>query len=168
MAATSTLPATGNNEVLNATPGANGVAVFDVTAAQLAAIPSYQINLNGATSVIFNVSGSSLNWNANYESSDAADTKIIWNFYQATSLTFNTLIGGTVLAPDAAVTNNNQIDGTLVANSWTGQGELHEYGFTGTLPTSTTTVAVPEPAALVLLIGGLLVVWRMRAHKSRS
>jgi choice-of-anchor A domain-containing protein len=153
--ANSYFPASGNNEVITATPNSAGLAVFDVTSSQLSSIPSYSFDLNGASTVIINVSGPSLDFTANYEGNDSADSDILWNFYQATSLDFNTLIGGSILAPDASVTNNNQIDGTLVAQSWTGQGELHEYGFDGTLPSQTPS-QTPEPASIVLFALGLI------------
>ena len=139
LAATGTLPTTGNNEVIKATPGANGVAVIDLTAAQLAAIPSYSINMNGASTLIFNVSGTSVTMNANDESGTTGANNIIWNFTNATSVALNTQIAGTILAPTATVTNNNQIDGVLVANAWNGSGEIHDYQFTGTLPATTPT-----------------------------
>jgi hypothetical protein len=78
--------------------------------------------------------------------------KVIWNFYDATgTVALNTQIGGTVLAVEGKVTNNNQIDGALVANAWTGSGELHEYAFTGTLPST----SVPEPDSMALLEAGI-------------
>jgi choice-of-anchor A domain-containing protein len=154
--ATSTLPTAGNNEVIKATPGTNGVAVFNITTAQLAAIPSYQMNLNGASTVIFNVSGSNATFSANDESGTTGANNIIWNFYNASSVNFSTLIAGTVLAPGATVTNNNQIDGVLIANAWNGSGELHDYAFTGTLPGTTSGLSlsdprIPEPPAIGLL-----------------
>jgi choice-of-anchor A domain-containing protein len=158
LSATGVLPTAGNNEVITATPGANGVAVFNITAAQLALIPSFQINMNGASSVIFNVSGTTVNFNANDESGVAGANNIIWNFYAATSVNITTQIGGTVLATLANVTNQNQIDGALVANSWNGTGELHDYGFDGVLPTAdvvAATASVPEPASLVIFGAGL-------------
>ena len=158
LAATGTLPTTGNNEVIKATPGANGVAVINLTAAQLAAIPSYSINMNGASTLIFNVSGTSVTMNANDESGTTGANNIIWNFYNATSVSLNTQIAGTVLAPTATVTNNNQIDGVLVANAWTGSGEIHDYQFTGTLPSSgsgstgpTTTVSATDTKEVQIL-----------------
>jgi choice-of-anchor A domain-containing protein len=154
LTANSSLPTPGNNEVIAATPNAQGVAVFNISASDLAAIPSYKINLNGATSVIFNVSGTAVTFNANDESGVTGANNIIWNFYQATSVNLGTQIAGTVLAPDANVTNGNQIDGDLIAYSWTGSGELHDYGFEGVLPTDGGT-PVPEPASLALLIGGI-------------
>jgi choice-of-anchor A domain-containing protein len=149
LAPTGTLPPTGNNEVITATPGANGVAVLDITAAALAAIPSFSINLNGASSVIINVNGSSANFNANDESGTNGANHIIWNFYDATgTVALNTLIGGTVLATGATVTNANQIDGALVADNWTGSGELHDWAFDGALPEVPAPGVVTEPSAM--------------------
>ena len=157
LSATSVLPATGNNEVIKAMPNTTGIAVFNITAAQLAAIPSYQMNLNGASTVIFNVSGALVNFNANDESGTLGANNIIWNFYDATSVGLFTEIAGTVLAPLANVSNNSPIDGALVANSWTGSGELHDYGFTDP---SLPLASVPEPASWTALLLGLSVIGR--------
>jgi choice-of-anchor A domain-containing protein len=167
LTATSTLPTpAGNNETITATPGANGVAVFNITADQLNAIPSYIMNLNGSSSVIFNVSGTSVNFNANNETGVTGANNIIWNFYQATSVNLGTQLAGTVLAVNGNVTNNNQIDGVLVASSFTGQGELHNYAFTGTLPGAQSVVATPEPASLGILGAGLLAIGYARRRRS--
>jgi len=153
------LPAPTNNEVIQATPGANGIAVFSLTAADLAAIPSFNVNLNGASTIVFDVSGN-VTFNANDESGTSGADNIIWNFYNATSVALNTQIGGTVLAPDALVTNNNQIDGALVADAWTGSGELHDWAFDGTLPSS-----VPEPASMAVLAVGLTGMGMLRRRR---
>lgn len=169
LSANDTLPTTGNNELISATHTSNGVAVFDITAAQLSSIPSYQIALDGAKSIIFNVSGSTVNFNANDESGVTGASDIIWNFYQAKTVTLGTQIAGTVLAPLANVTNDNQIDGTLVANSWSGNGELHDYPYQGNLPANCISAA-PEPstwALLLLGIGGIGLMLR-RARKTTA
>jgi choice-of-anchor A domain-containing protein len=177
LSANSTLPTlaanNNNNIAFNATPGANGIAVFDITAAQLANISSFLINLNNASTVVINVSGTSVTDYANDESGTTGANDIIWNFYQASSVTFGTLIGGTVLATGAAVTNNNQIDGALVANSWNGNGELHDWAFTGVLPSGGGTPAngqtpVPEPASLAVFGLGLLASWYAARRRART
>jgi choice-of-anchor A domain-containing protein len=169
LAATGVLPTTGNNEVIKALPNSAGIAVFNITATQLAAIPSYQINMNGASTVIFNVSGSVVNFSANDESGATGANNIIWNFYNATSVNLVTQIAGTVLAPGANVSNGNQIEGTLVADSWTGSGELHDYGFTGSLPsTPSTPTPTPEPASWMALLLGLGVIASRLPARSSS
>jgi choice-of-anchor A domain-containing protein len=158
-----TLGANNNNNIpINAVAGSNGIAVIDLTAAQLANISSFAINLNGASTLVINVSGTSVSDTANDESGTTGANNIIWNFYQATTVNFGAQIGGTVLATGAAVTNNNQIDGALVANSFVGNGELHDYGFDGVLPSTGVVATVPEPASLAVFGAGLLVLTIIR------
>lgn len=153
LSATSVLPTTGNNENIVATPGSDGVAVFNITAAQLDAIPSYKMVLNGAATVIFNVSGSTINFAGNDETGVTGASNIIWNFYDASTVNLETQIAGAILAPEAAVTNGNQIDGDLIAKSWTGNGELHDWGFDGPLPPGVAT-GVPEPSTWAMTLAG--------------
>ena len=56
-----------------------------------------------------------------------------------------------MLATGATVSNANQIDGALVANSLTGSGELHDIPFVGTLPTSCTTVTASDTKEVQIL-----------------
>jgi PEP-CTERM motif len=68
-----------------------------------------------------------------------------------------------VLAPYAAVTNNSPIDGTLVAASYSGNGELHDFPFLG------SPVRTPEPGGLAILgvaLAGLVGIRRRRARAS--
>ena len=150
----------------NATPNSSGVAVFDVNTSLFSGASSVTFNLDGATSVIINVNVSNCVSNVcafspgsvNFlqgpvQGSTDYASMVLWNFVNATSLDFTTEFVGSVLAPDAAVTNSSPIDGTLVAASDTGSstGELHNYSYTGTLP----GIPAPEPASLALIGTGL-------------
>ena len=67
----------------------------------------------------------------------------------------NAEFGGSVLAPQASVSNSISLDGTLIAASLTQRGELHQYSFTGTLPglsaPPATALRIDEPAGWALL-----------------
>ncbi len=158
-----------NNAVITATPatvnGIANVAVIDIAASLLGSYPSLSVNPNGAGTVIINVTG---NYSAqpNWQNGAAWRSSVIWNFENATSLNFGaTGIQGTVIAPYAAVTNNNPIEGGLFAASYNGNGELHYKPFAGStafLDTVTggpgggpgNIATVPEPASLALLATG--------------
>ncbi|MTJ83594.1 MAG: VPLPA-CTERM sorting domain-containing protein [Telmatospirillum sp.] len=162
LAANSWLPPAGNNEVINPSDVKGGVAVFDISAQDLKNIGHYgiTINTNGASSVIFNVSGDTITYAANDNQAFGAN-KILWNFYEAKTVTLDSGIVGTVLAPNATVTSQNWINGSLIANAWKGIGELHSYGFDGGLPSP-----VPEPASTGLLLAGLAGLGLLR-HRRR-
>ena len=145
-------------ETITARPNASGQAVLAVNTSYFQPNSNVVINLNGATSVIINVnvdtcSGTTCNYtfaSSTHFMNDAAYAdKVVWNFANATGLNFNTMFGGTVLAPLASVTNVTPIEGTLIAASFTGGGELHSYSYTGSFPSSGST-SVPEPSSALL------------------
>jgi choice-of-anchor A domain-containing protein len=150
----------------NATP-VNGTAVFNISASMLTAgNDTVTVNTNGASTVIINVNscvGSNctvtLPTSVNFNNPTSYAENVIWNFYNATALNFGSEFGGTVIAPNAAVTDSNPIDGDLIAGSFTGTGELHNYPFLGTL-------AVPEPGTIALLSVGLLGLCAVRRRSA--
>ena len=167
LAANSTvLAADPNNVAFNAAPDASGLAVFSTTTATLESARNLVVNLNGADTVVVNVSGTRFNDTANFNAGFDVNTRVIWNFFEATSLRFG-FWHGSVLAMNAAVSNVTPIEGTLVAASFNGGGELHDYGFRGRLPSDPADpVPVPEPGTLGLMamgLAGLAVVRRRRA-----
>lgn len=140
------------NNVPVAASAGTGLAVFHITAAQIAQLASFSVGLNGRDAIVFNVTGN-LNGTPNFQGGSAnLAQRIIWNFTDATSLTFTTQWWGTVLAPNATVTNNTPIEGTLYAAAYNGTGELHRQPFSqgSLLPGASPPVAVPEPASLAL------------------
>ncbi len=153
-----------NNLVFNSTPGADGIAVFDMPASFLTS-RNGGFDLQGDLSAdlfLIRVSGSNLtasnalNPLNNEFGQDAFQERVVFYFPDATFLHLNAL-GGSVFAPDADLTNTSILEGTVVANNVILNGEIH-------LPT--TTVVVPEPTSTAALAtGGLLALRRSRARR---
>jgi choice-of-anchor A domain-containing protein len=126
-----------------------GTNVFNLTATELE--KSRNLSFSGsASTIIINVTGNYTDM-TNFNASTFLNTHVIWNFVDATSLSFQGW-HGTVLAGDASVTNSSAMEGTLYAANFTGNGELHNYAFAGALPVT----AVPEPSTWAMLGLGLL------------
>ncbi|WP_227470195.1 choice-of-anchor A family protein [Massilia sp. YMA4] len=152
----STVAVSGNKAVFNAKAGANGVAVFDLETIDegLFSLGEFEFHLNGASSVIFNTDVTSASINANFLGGAAPliGGKAVWNFYNATSLTLGSQFGGAVLATGATLTNWQNVEGGVFVKNLVQRGEIHLQPFTGTIS------AVPEPAGVTLLLGGLAVL----------
>lgn len=87
--------------------------------------------------------------------------KVLYNFYEATSLTISGIsVQGSLLAPNAAVDfGNGNIEGNLIAQSLKGSGEAHQYLFNGNLP---EVLTVPEPSVAGILVLAILLAARRR------
>lgn len=158
LAANSTYDASDmNNFKFLLTPVA-GRAVVRVTAADAAKLfTASSINFIGSASSIFvdvlgGAGGYAQGGGSNFNAGDALDRALVWNFAGASSLGFK-FWHGAVLAPNAAVTNSSPIEGLLYANSFVGNGELHDRPFAGSVAGIS---AVPEPST-VTLVGAALV-----------
>jgi choice-of-anchor A domain-containing protein len=140
--------------VFNCTPGSDGIAVFNVSGAQVFSnnlVQQIELNLNGATAVVINVSGTNITFNQGNMvgawNTAFARANVIWNFHQATNILFDRAMNGAVLAPLATLRNNTVIEGsTFVGGVFTQRGEVHLPGYTGYVPT-------PGAAGLLGLAG---------------
>jgi choice-of-anchor A domain-containing protein len=150
-----------NNFTFVETADATGTAVFSLSTDLLSTARNL-VFTGTASTIIINVTGTSFSSNTNFNASDYLNTHIIWNFIDATSLSFQGW-HGTVLAADASVTNSSAMEGTLYAASYIGNGELHDRPFAGTLPVA----PVPEPASYGMLLPGLLLVGGLATRRKR-
>ena len=169
------------------TPGADDIAVFDISAAALGGLLSNAANPNitfsGLTqtdpnlSIVINVTGAtSFDANAdnvNFNADTYLDEHIIWNFEGFTSLNFRSWHGA-VLAGDATVANGSPIEGFLYALNFYGGGELHNFAFEGTLPAKLNVsperplAAAPEPSTWAMLAGGFAALGVVAFRRRRA
>lgn len=170
----STVTYNGNKAIFNAVVNANGLAVFDLTAIDtvLFGKSEFEFNLNGATSVLLNTDITTASINANFLGGSAPNygSKLLWNFYNATSLTIGSQFGGSILATDAFLTNNQNIEGGVFVSSLQQNAEIHLQPFNGYLPlqSGSTVVPVPEPAGIALVLTGLGLIGFMRRRRDTS
>lgn len=148
--------------VFNCNGSGDGIAVFNVVGSQVFSnnnVQQLELNVNGASAVVINVSGTNINFNqgnmvGNWNSLFAR-ANVIWNFFEATNIIFDRAMNGAVLAPHANLRNNTVIEGsTFVGGTFTQRGEVHLPGYTG---------YVPAPGAAGLLgVAGLVAARRRR------
>lgn len=131
--------------------GANaGLNVFTLNGSTLTNTNTVNINVPSNATVLINVSGSNETFqNGQIFLTGVDPTHVIYNFYNSNSLN---LAGsknpmGSILAPWAAVTGGyGQMFGQLIANSFNGNIEFHNYAFAGTVDGGGSKV--PEPAGI--------------------
>ena len=125
--ASGALTLTGTDPVLN---------VCSIDASQLGNV---NVNFPAGSSVVVNVSGTSATWSGaavclNGQCADSAQADyVVWNFYQATTLTASGIaIEGSVLAPLATLDGaGGHIAGQVIVQYLKGGLEYHPYYFKG-------------------------------------
>jgi len=155
------------NAIFTVPTGTTGIAVIDITGSQLETdLQNSNVEFsipNTVTGLIVNVDGSFVNpggVNFNGEQQDA-----LFNFYgsSSTAVTLGPW-GASILAPFAAVTINADINGFVYADSFTSNGgEVHNYGYTGALPSS-----APEPSTWAMMLAGFAGLGFVGFRRSRK
>ncbi|KAF1040207.1 MAG: hypothetical protein GAK35_03601 [Herbaspirillum frisingense] len=173
LSGSSTISFSGGKASFNAVADASGVAVFNLDSGmsqQVFSAGEFSFTTNGASTIVINSSIASATIAANFLGGQAQSLgkTLIWNFYNASSLTINSQFGGSILATNAALTLNQNIEGGVYVKSLAQNGEIHLQAFNGNLP---AVAVVPEPQAYLsmlaglLMIGGLLVVRKRKARE---
>lgn len=161
LANTSNVTASGtNNPVIHGVDAGQGFAVLNLTSAfftSYAGQLSYDLP-STSLPLIINVSGTGpITYSLNAAGANKAyNQSVIWNFYEATSINFTTMVNGSVLAPYALISNVTPIEGSVAVRAFNQGGEIHlgTYDKGQTFLTGTNTGDVPEPASWVMLIAG--------------
>lgn len=165
--------------VFNACPDSSGVAVLLIDGSNLfgnSNVQQIDLNVNGATDILINVAGISINWQFGnmvgaFTGTDIRSS-VVWNFFEATSINFGSHnMMGQVLAPKASVTTQANIDGSIFAKSLTTYSEVHLPGYGGDFQNSPTSAenglngapaSVPEPSTAWLGAVGVLILLKRR------
>jgi choice-of-anchor A domain-containing protein/uncharacterized repeat protein (TIGR01451 family) len=124
--------------------GESTLQVFTVDGSELLNAWGFQLqNVPSGATVLFNVSGSSSGLtNMSLEALTSIQDKVLFNFYEATSLQLSGVaVRGSVLAPFAQIKNpQGVIWGTIIAASWNGLMQQNHVPFTGEgFPESSST-----------------------------
>jgi len=144
-----------------------GTSVFNITGSNLFSnnkVQQIELALNDADHVIINVAGTTINFNqGNFVgafNTDLGRGKVIWNFFEATTLNFDRAFDGMILAPYASLTTNHVLSGQVVVNHLLSNSEVH-------LPLNDispmTVVPTPTAAATGIVLLGVTVLCRRRA-----
>jgi choice-of-anchor A domain-containing protein/RHS repeat-associated protein len=144
---------TGNRWAITLTGTDAAFNVFTVDGAKLSACSGFTINAPATSTVLVNVTGTSGSMeNFAFSLNGVTKQHVLFNFAQYTALQLNSIgVAGSVLAPRADVNFiGGNLDGTLVATSLTGGGELHHFPLQQSCPSLTsgafTVTAEPGPA----------------------
>lgn len=159
----STLERNGNRATFRASADPDGLAVFAIDGGIFDQVGEIGFDLGHADTIVINVGGLVIHIAENFLGSGKKTMAgmVIWNFFEAETIDFGTEFFGAVLAPYAAISNSNALNGTVVAESFRQRGEVHLPEFSGDLP---ETVVIGEPSTRWIL-GSSLVAFGLIGRK---
>lgn len=141
-----------------------GAGVYNISLADLTK-REFKYDLAEGETIVFNVSGTDLaidkNWpGVPYELA----SQVVWNFYEAETVSINSKVIGSVLAPSATLSGfSGSLEGSVFAlavNLTNGEIHLQQPDF------DVDTPVVPVPATLPLLICGIGALAALRRRKA--
>ncbi|MFC7336474.1 choice-of-anchor A family protein [Haloferula chungangensis] len=163
--ANSTAVVDANSANFTATPElvqGHQVAIFHVTAENfVTSIGQFSgSGFGSAEGILINVAGTgdytiSGNFIGDFQNNES---KVIFNFYEANSVSFNSPVDGSIFAPNSTINQTGgNVEGNIVASNFVQRnGEVHDFRFDGFAP-------IPEPSAALLgSFAGLLLLRRKR------
>lgn len=121
------LTLTGNDPYLN---------VFAVNGSDLTSAHTVAITVPNGAVVLVNINGTSVSWTGGLTVTGTSITNVLYNFYEATSLTIQGIdVTGTVLAPYAHLNfPAGVINGQVICKSMEGAGQFNLDLFEGNIP----------------------------------
>jgi choice-of-anchor A domain-containing protein/MYXO-CTERM domain-containing protein len=142
--------------------------VFSISGNVLASATGLTINAPATSTVIINVSGTNVTMqNFGISLSGVDRTHVLFNFAQATTLTYSGIdVTGSILAPYAAVSGSGVIHGSLIAASYSGQGQIDAAPFAGAIPAA--PARIPEPSSLAIYAVGLVALAAAARRRRRG
>lgn len=133
---------------------------------------------NSVEGIIINVAGTNIR-DFNFIGGNANNTtNVLFNFYEATTISLSRQFFGSILAPLATLTASNNVEGSVgVLSLGTNHtGEIHDFLTTVSLPDTPDTpdtpetpdgvTEVPEPLTWVLFISLALITYQIRHRKN--
>lgn len=160
LSANSSLVMSSNHAVFDVA-NQSGTVVFSLDAASLSSSSIAQFSLANASSadaIVINVdasaTGGQVNLTAgNFDAStfSAVADRLVWNFSNATDILVQRELFGSMIALDAHMLNQTNLNGSIAVGSFTQQGEVHgpNFNFSNPIPLPTTAAMAGLGLALV-------------------
>lgn len=152
-----------NNINFQSVANSANVAVFNIDGSVLQTGTFNGVNAGPGVTTIINVAGTDVTIGVN---ANQTQSSVIFNFYEATSLTINSTFNYSVLAPFADVMlRGGGLNGTLVSYNLQQDAEVRPPLYDGIIP---PTTVVPVPAAAYLLLTGIAALGGMAARRRNA
>ncbi|MCE1187686.1 MAG: choice-of-anchor A family protein [Ignavibacteria bacterium] len=110
--------------------------IFSVKAADLNAATSVAITVPNGAAAIVNISGTDIQWSGGLTVNGTEINNVLYNFPNAVNLKISGIdVRGSILAPLAQLDyNSGVINGQVIVNGMSGQGQINHKPFFGSIP----------------------------------